>query len=157
MIIRAEKQKMLYNKEKRKLRQKEVKKMLIFLDIDGVLNKQKEWKTPYTLNDENIERFCRFAKKNQGKVILTSSWRGGFIAPHHPGNTPQIKELEKKLERFGIRILGKTPILHKKRDVEIREFLKNHPTEDYIIVDDDKNEFQRITDKNMFVDCKKGF
>lgn len=131
--------------------------MLIFLDIDGVLNRQKEWKKPYTLNIINIERFCAFAKKNQGKVILTSSWRSGFISSHHPGNTPQIKELERIFDQFDIRILGKTPILHKKRDEEIREFLKKHPTDDYIIVDDDKAEFGQITEKNMFVDCRKGF
>lgn len=131
--------------------------MLIFLDIDEVLNRKKEWKHPYTLNEENVRHFCEFAKKSKGKIILTSSWRSGFISSHHPKNTPQIKRLEELLDKYGTRILGKTPVLHKKRDVEIREFLKKHPEEEYIIIDDDKNEFQEISERNMFVDANKGF
>ena len=131
--------------------------MLIFLDIDGVLNRKSDWKRPYSLNKESVKRFCSFAKEKQAKIILTSSWRTGFVSSHHPKNTPQIQELEKLLDEGGVRIIGKTPVLHKKRDVEIQEFLKNHPTEDYIILDDDRNEFGEITSKNRFVDCKKGF
>ena len=40
--------------------------MFIFLDIDGVLNKESDWSKPFSLNSDCIRRFV----KNIEKLVL---------------------------------------------------------------------------------------
>ena len=58
----------------------------------------------YQLNDENIEMFgkliCKMSKKYEVSIILTSTWKKGFVRTKSDSNTPQIKELENKLENM---------------------------------------------------------
>lgn len=51
--------------------------MFIFLDIDGVLNKESDWSKPFSLNSDCIRRFCE--KNREARIILISSWKNGFI------------------------------------------------------------------------------
>ena len=37
--------------------------MFIFLDIDGVLNKESDWSKPFSLNSDCIRRFCEKIEK----------------------------------------------------------------------------------------------
>ncbi len=136
--------------------------MYIFLDIDGVLNKSSQWKRMYSLDEECIKYFCSFAKQVNGQIILTSSWRSGFVGTLSEENTPQIKALEKMLQIHGVKISDKTPILPgRKRDKEIERFLylkeSDDVTVDYIIIDDDRNEFGVVCKKNYFTDSTQGF
>ena len=78
--------------------------MFIFLDIDGVLNKESDWSKPFSLNSDCIRRFCE--KNREARIILISSWKNGFISSHNEKNTPQIKELEAQLDRYGILFSG---------------------------------------------------
>ena len=94
--------------------------MFIFLDIDGVLNKESDWSKPFSLNSDCIRRFCE--KNREARIILISSWKNGFISSHNEKNTPQIKELEAQLDRYGIRIVGKVC------DNRYRDYLKEHPS-----------------------------
>lgn len=68
--------------------------MYIFLDIDGVLNKSSQWKRMYSLDEECVKCFCSFVTQVSGLVILTSSWRSGFVGTLSEENTPQIKASE---------------------------------------------------------------
>lgn len=136
--------------------------MYIFLDIDGVLNKSSQWKRMYSLDKECIESFCSFVLQVNGEIILTSSWRSGFVGTLSEDNTPQIKELEKQLGEYGVTIKGKTPILTgRTRDKEIERFLYLNAKDDnaarFIIIDDDKNEFSAVGVMNYFTDAAKGF
>ena len=79
--------------------------MFIFLDSDGVLNKESDWSKQFSLSSDCIRRFCE--KYREARIILISSWKNGFISSHNEKNTPQIKELEAQLDRYGIRIVGK--------------------------------------------------
>lgn len=69
--------------------------MYIFLDIDGVLNKQADWKKPYSLNPQNIKAFGDAFAEMRPIIILISTWKNGFILSGNSSNSPQIKELEK--------------------------------------------------------------
>lgn len=71
--------------------------MFIFLDIDGVLNKESDWSKQFSLSSDCIRRFCE--KYREARIILISSWKNGFISSHNEKNTPQIKELEAQLDR----------------------------------------------------------
>ena len=47
--------------------------MFIFLDIDGVLNKESDWSKPFSLSSDCIRRFCE--KYREARIILISSWK----------------------------------------------------------------------------------
>lgn len=132
--------------------------MFIFLDIDGVLNTKSQWNRMYPLNAECIKYFAEFCKKVNGTIILTSTWRPGFVATNSPENTPQIKQLEDLLAIYDLCITDKTPVLKgRSRDKEIERYLYFHPTDDYIILDDDKNIFAIISKNNYFTHPATGF
>lgn len=132
---------------------------ICFFDIDGVLNKKENWNVLYSLNGKSIEIFCNMLKDCKLIPVLTSSWRAGFISPLSKENTPNIQKLEKDFQKYGITIYGKTPNLKgQSRDKEIERFLYYHEkeVENYIIIDDDKTEFNKISEHNYFTDYKTG-
>lgn len=132
--------------------------MFIFLDIDGVLNTKSQWTTMYSLNTECIKHFAEFCKKIDGTIILTSTWRHGFVATNSPENAPQIKRLEELLKAYDLSIADKTPVLKgRSRDKEIERYLYFHPSSSYVILDDDKNEFAVISKNNYFTNAATGF
>jgi len=129
--------------------------LYILLDIDGVLNTKNDWGTPYFLNDKNVEAFCETFQKD-GKVILISSWRLGFVSRNNPSNSIQIKNLENKLSKYGMVITGVLNY-NGNRGKAVYEFVKSHP--DTICIDDDISEYVGYEDiKNLvLIDCKYGF
>lgn len=132
-------------------------RMFIFLDIDGVLNKRSQWRIhSYPLDSGCIEDFCNFANHIGGKIILTSSWRKGFVCSHSSSNSRQIQELEKELDRYNIRISGKVSDNISDRTDAINQFLNNHPDR-YIIIDDDKNEFNKLLKHLHLTNPETGF
>ena len=143
--------------------------MYIFLDIDGVLNKTKDWNKMYYLNKECIYIFAKMLSKiNNAKIVLISSWRDGWTETEVE-NTPQIKELSDIIKNAGTSIVGKTKhSADKDRTKEIHHYLKWHEKDDYIILDDDINEYKTpiqnlyiinpefgITEKDVKTICKK--
>ena len=141
-----------------------VKKVYIFLDIDGVLNKSSQWKRMYHLDRNCIRSFASFAKQHypSHSIILTSSWKNGFDpAGRH---APHIMELIDFLKPFGMTIIGKTPILDETdRSLEINTFILQHHLEGHpcIVFDDDESLFDRTKLLDCctihFCDATKGF
>ena len=143
--------------------------MYIFLDIDGVLNKKDDWKKMYSINRECILSFAKLIKKVKNpKIVLTSSWRDGWDEDTSQ-NTPQIKSLSTIFANMGTSIIGKTKHSpDKDRSKEINNYIKWHDKDDYIIIDDDTDEFKSpihhlyivnsvngITDNDVKLICKK--
>lgn len=130
-----------------------------FFDIDGILNTSADWRIKtYSFRKDLVKRFCDYCKKNNYEPVMISSWRIGFYGENHEKNTPNIKELEEEFKKNELIIRYKTPELKgKSRDMEIERFLYYHPVERYIIIDDDKNEYQKITKHNYFIDSNIGF
>lgn len=130
----------------------------IFLDLDGVLNCEAQWMHPYTLDQNCIKNFCAFAKKYKGDIILVSSWRIGWESLKKETQSPQINNLEKCLSPYGIRIKDKTPNYKKTRFELISYYLKRHPYDDYIIIDDDESEYPEGKPERLYlVNAKCGF
>lgn len=131
--------------------------MFVFLDIDGVLNKRSQWRIhSYPLDSGCIENFCNFANHISGKIILTSSWRKGFVCSHSNSNSRQIQELEKEFDKYGLRISGKVLDDISDRGEAINQFLNNHPDR-YIIIDDDKSEFGKPLRHLHLINPEVGF
>ena len=118
--------------------------MYIFLDVDGVLNTESDWERKiYSLNGACVATFCRLLScLHEPKVILSSTWRNGIA---RDGTTAvHIDDLLKALEPAGIMFLDKTGIAPDgSRTKEIDFYLRRHPEERYIILDDDPTLFDQ--------------
>lgn len=129
----------------------------LFLDIDGVLNTEKDWKKSFVLRKELIDNLC--TTYPNARIILTSSWKNGFVARNSTLNSAPIKELESMLSN-NVVIIGKTEGAFK-RDEQIENFLNKHPQiRNYIVIDDDISEYNSSYIKNKhfrLVDSKIGF
>lgn len=145
------------------LRKKPVKKGACFFDIDGVLNTSKDWSRQYTFRSDLVANLCRFVKERNLDLIMTSSWRVGFVSAMSKDNLPHIQNLEEDMYRHGIRITNKTPVFKGKfRDDEIKRYLDYHPYNRVIVLDDDPGEYSDSAFKSaglnfLFTDSAKGF
>lgn len=120
--------------------------ILIFLDIDGVLNTTNSFNTRYEICAENVKALKLLIVKLQKygdavKIVLTSTWRLGYDS-NIEKCSPQIRKLLSKLALDEITIWDKTPIYKEKtRDVEIRRYLREYELKNseftYVILDDD--------------------
>ncbi len=121
--------------------------MYIFLDVDGVLNTKAEWaKKAFSLNPDCIEAFCDLVKRiPDPKVVLSSTWRNGIA---RDGTTAvHITDLLQALKATGRTELDKTGFAPDgSRTKEIDHYLRRHPEDGYIILDDDPNVFDRKSD-----------
>lgn len=103
---------------------------ILFLDIDGVVNKQDNFNPAFTDNIYPIDSYCAFLVgriqlQTGCEVVLSSSWR------HHPEGVQNVSERV-------VRLLDKTPTSDKYRGDEIQMWLDKHPEVDkYAILDDD--------------------
>ena len=118
--------------------------MYVFLDVDGVLNTESDWgRKVYSLNGDCVAAFCRLLScLHEPKVVLSSTWRNGIA---RDGTTAvHIDDLLKALESAGIMSLDKTGVAPDgSRTKEIDYYLRRHPEDRYIILDDDPNLFDR--------------
>ncbi len=118
--------------------------MYIFLDVDGVLNTEADWaRKVYSLDSKCVESFCELLNSlNDPKVVLSSTWRNGIA---RDGTTAvHIDDLIKALEPAGIKFLDKTGVAPDgSRMKEIEHFLRRHPEDRYIILDDDPDLFEQ--------------
>ncbi len=118
--------------------------MYVFLDVDGVLNTEADWaRKVYSLDSKCVDSFCKLLNSlNEPKVVLSSTWRNGIardgsIAVH-------IEDLIKALGPAGIESLDKTGVAPDgSRTKEIDHYLRRHPNDSYIILDDDPELFEQ--------------
>lgn len=122
--------------------------MVIFLDIDGVLNQKKDWQTGFKIRKEAVSSLQELAKKMScQEIVLSSTWRNiqDFLKPD--------------FENFGLHIVGSTPpssSKHTRKD-EILYYVRHHDCGKYLILDDDESLFGQHSDIPLYVtDCKYG-
>ncbi len=117
--------------------------MIIFLDVDGVLNTEEDWaRRVYSLNPGCVKCFCDLLKKLPSPaIVLSSSWRNGIA---RDGSTAvHVEDLLRALAPAGIRGLDRTGVAPDgSRSKEINHYLRRHPTDEYIILDDDPELFE---------------
>ncbi len=100
---------------------------IVFLDIDGVLNRRDTFAysgTSFCLERECVKRMKNILEKTGAQVVLSSVWRK--------------YEEGKALVRWHIEFIDQTKELDAIRGEEIKEWLDRHPdVEKYAILDDD--------------------
>lgn len=107
---------------------------ILFLDIDGVLNKESDYevhiersRSGLRVNRRLVERLQQILKDTGAKVVLSSSWRN-------------IQGAREFLEKMGISIRDETDNGPGCRGDQIQRWLDAHPdVETYAIVDDDSD------------------
>ncbi len=118
--------------------------MYIFLDVDGVLNTETDWaRKVYSLNQNCINAFHRLLKSvPDPKIVLSSTWRNGIA---RDGSTAvHIDDLKRALEPTYISELDKTAVSPDgSRSKEIDFYLRRHPHDAYLILDDDPTLFSQ--------------
>lgn len=133
-------------------RRESSKDLLIFLDVDGVLNTTAARFTKYEVRDDNVKALKMLVDKlcKQGyvaKIILSSTWRLGY--EKEPERcSPQIQKLASKLAQVGLAIYDKTPVYKdQSRNKEIQRYIREYELKEvdftYIILDDDTTIFSR--------------
>lgn len=117
---------------------------LVFLDIDGVLD---TYKSHYMLDSVLLDRLGNILGRTGAWIVVSSSWRCE--------NVPDTVEFLTDFDNprvgsnpfpFTDRIVGVTPILYTvvdddidrpaTRGEEITAYLKAHPCDNYVILDD---------------------
>jgi hypothetical protein len=104
---------------------------ILFLDIDGVLNKKDNFNPNRKDSLWPIDSYCAFLAgkiqlDTECEIVLSSSWRW------HPDG---IKEAKKIVD-----IIDITPKINASRGEEIGAWLEEHPdVERYAILDDDSD------------------
>lgn len=103
---------------------------VLFLDIDGVVNKRENYDRSRNTGPYPIDSYCAFLVgriqlQTGCEVVLSSSWR------HHPEGVQNVSERV-------VRLLDKTPYLQGIRGDEVQAWLDKYPEFDkYAILDDD--------------------
>ena len=116
--------------------------MYIFLDVDGVLNTEADWaRKAFSLNQTCVNAFCQLIKSiPDTKIVLSSTWRNGIA---RDGSTAvHIEDLISALKSEYCKALDKTAVSPDGiRSKEIDYYLRRHPEDSYLILDDDLSLF----------------
>ena len=109
---------------------------VLFLDIDGVINRFKcheDGRPDNELDIDCIKRLHRIVAETGCKIVISSTWK---ISPHLMDILEE--DLFPYLPAGCIAGCTKTHIPQVQRQVEIREYLKEHKDEieNYVILDD---------------------
>lgn len=109
---------------------------VIFLDVDGVLNRGSFDLASGGLHDDCIEQLRQLVLHTGAKIVVSSSWKDA---------EKLMLQLKCKLYEHGaMRAIDTTEYRSRKlREVEIQEWLDKHPeVENYVVLDDwDLKEF----------------
>lgn len=124
--------------------------MYYFLDVDGVLNKESDWRRPFTVNQICVKHFKRLIRSDRdAHIILSSTWRQGFTGTG--AESPGSDSVARVFEENGIHIEGVTPASGKSRQEEIEYYIRRHGVSDYLVLDDDESLFPRPADIHLYL------
>lgn len=111
---------------------------VIFLDVDGVLNKHSDYRVASSaghgliVNNELVDRLLEIIKDTGAKLVLSSSWR-------------ILDQGEEYLNKMGLTFIGKTDTNNYSEDSnhyrgsQIQRWLDKNDVEEYVILDDDSD------------------
>jgi hypothetical protein len=144
---------------------------IVFLDIDGVLNGYSNWTWRFCslvdflhlrkqflkvydifgVRRHKVRLLSKILKKTGAKVVISSSWRGGFKKGHIDREDSRLCKLKKEFDRFHIEVIGITPKIfdapyHRQREYEINAFVdmmtKICSIDSFVILDDERADLQ---------------
>lgn len=107
---------------------------VIFFDIDGVLNHQH---AQSLMDWDIVDRLKQIAIDFDAKLVMSSSWKDTLIRPE-TYNPPDRAFVFNLVNELGDLFIGHTPEIDDDcREIEIEEWLNDHPdVENFVILDD---------------------
>ena len=105
---------------------------VIFLDVDGVLNSSQDGFNIKLETRKHLVLLKQLVDETGAEIVLSSSWR------IYDKTRVFIK---KKLEEYGIALIGFTPDTGESKGKEIKKWLDETPysIESFVILDDDSD------------------
>ena len=134
---------------------------IIFLDIDGVLNSMAYFKSNKKtteslfndISDFHLKKLSEIYHTCDAHIVLSSTWRG--LDDEYNMTCRQMWEyLVGSLEKYGMKIMSKTPVIDQNRPLEIKTWLDNRVDKDeirFVSLDDDFS--KESYDKYGIGDC----
>lgn len=116
-------------------------KKVIFLDIDGVLNRDDGG---VKIEEEFVKRLAHIVEETEAEIILSSSWRGMYechVDPDSNYKNENVGLLLDMFERYSLVISGTTPDLSSgpyARPLEIRVWLEAQKEQERFVILDDE-------------------
>lgn len=123
---------------------------IIFLDIDGVLNSLSYFESIKGIKHDKYNEISDFHLKKlseiyhtcNAQIVLSSTWRE-LDDPLDTNCYPMYEYLVKSLEKYGMEIMSKTPVINMDRPLEIVAWLNNRTDKNninFVSLDDDFSE-----------------
>jgi len=111
----------------------------IFLDIDGVLNsKRTNARGPYYnpgIGKKHLDILKIIAERTYGEIVLISDWRLSFLPNDHMPKMADYISQKFDSVKLPLAIVSENH-RYELRVNEIANWIQNHPTDGYIIIDD---------------------
>ena len=127
--------------------------MIIFLDIDGVLNRESDWKHKFSVRQECILALSKIYSELQcSGIALSSTWR----VCESENQSDYYKDFKDMLKTHNMYIIGTTPLSKKSREEEILYYAKRHDITHYLTLDDDPSLFLHKDIPLYLTDYKTG-
>lgn len=133
-----------------------MKKVALFLDIDGVLNSKQSkdsiFDKTYPIDEENVDSLLEIiemieVKGYQVDIIISSTWRIGKT----------IDMLQEILQPYGIEVANKTDRLYySDRGTEIKKFMEQNEEYNHCIIFDDDIDMGRMSHFFIPVNAETG-
>lgn len=134
---------------------------LIFLDVDGVLNSHRKLKEVYDIthkphsgykypfDEKSLKNLKRLVEETDSKLVITSVWR-----KDEEGRDTLVNALkEYELDQY---IIGYTPILNKRRGIEIQAYLEQLDYIPNFIILDDNSDMEELINHLVKTNIKVG-
>ena len=129
----------------------------IFLDVDGVLNNDRtKALSPggyIGIASSLVKKLAKIVRATDAEIILSSTWKNS--------DRDDFKYLARKLMQSELYMSGKTQEPNKAlahRGLGIKEFLKEHECDAYVIIDDEVFDFREegLLDHAVITDGREG-
>lgn len=127
---------------------------IIFLDFDGVIN---NWNHFDGVDYNNVKFLSEIIKLTGAKIVATTSNKNVFQKnPEKNYKDTLFFQYVQKLKDYGVEIYDITPYIGGNRELEIKEYLKNHQEiENFLILDDDVI-IKDLENHQVFLDLYNG-
>lgn len=145
---------------------------IIFLDIDGVLNGYNLFvhlKTRMICKNRKLRKYINIfsvqvikifilfiiVRLSGAKVVLTSSWRGGYWKVPYYRMTSRCKKLYRLFKIFFIDVIGITTFIYKDRGEQIIDYINDNNITSYVVIDDEMFDIKEYIHNDRLI-CTKG-
>lgn len=128
---------------------------IIFLDVDGVLNSEEIVHTKQPprclswlgIESKKVKLLRQIVEATDAKIVLVSSWKKGYVSWLNNRASGQVelcdhlgKYLHNKLSKERLHIFATTAYYERNsrtRGLGINGYLRDHPAEAFVILDDE--------------------